>query len=52
MMHECFKCRSKSRAQCVNLNYVPIKLFEIRHSENKYVMQLKLSENEIKAVVQ
>ena len=28
--HECFKCRSKSRVQCVNLYYVPIKLFEIQ----------------------
>ena len=30
VMHECFKCRGKSRVQCVNPNYVPIKLFEIQ----------------------
>ena len=30
VMHECFKCRNKSCVQCVNLNCVPVKLFEIQ----------------------
>ena len=29
VMHECFISRSKSRVQCVNLKYLPIKLLEI-----------------------
>ena len=30
VMHKCFKCKSKSRVQCVDLNYVPIKPLEIQ----------------------
>ena len=29
VMHDCFISRSKSRVQCVNLKYLPTKLFEI-----------------------